>query len=196
MSKYHISPSTGRPNLCHASVRTCPVGGAEDHYASKEEARAGFEEKMKQETLPPAKSKTIEIGSKDYYKMLKRENEALRADNEKAKRGMLVGAPNYELSKFIDTMDSLGKTGRRLQEEEAAINRKLRELDPDYPAHRQEAAQRAWDKLSSTNDEFDREAIEAAFEEVKDDPHFTGYQADDFGSAHEMFDELVMIREF
>lgn len=104
------------------------MGSAKEHYSSKEEGRAGFEEKMNKETLPPAKYRTIEVGSGSSSVL------------------------------------------------------------------RQEAAGRAWDKLSATNDEFDREVIDAAFEEVKDDPHFEGYIAEDFGSTHEMFDELVMIR--
>jgi hypothetical protein len=44
--KYHISPTTGRPNLCSAKVRDCPFGGEADHYATKEQARAGYEKKM------------------------------------------------------------------------------------------------------------------------------------------------------
>lgn len=57
MTKYHISPTTGRPNQCTASVRTCPVGGAGDHFNSKEEAKKAIEERAKatHETLPTLK---------------------------------------------------------------------------------------------------------------------------------------------
>ena len=48
MVKYHISPASGRPNICRAKVK-CPIGGESDHYASKEEARAAYEKKMSQD---------------------------------------------------------------------------------------------------------------------------------------------------
>lgn len=46
MARYHISPTTGRPNQCTATVRACPVGGESEHYASKEEARGAYEKTM------------------------------------------------------------------------------------------------------------------------------------------------------
>lgn len=46
--KYHISPETGHPNLCKAQEGNCPVtketGGS--HYATKDEARIGYESSM------------------------------------------------------------------------------------------------------------------------------------------------------
>ena len=41
--KYHISPSTGNPNKCSASVKPCPLGGENEHYPSKEAAREAYE---------------------------------------------------------------------------------------------------------------------------------------------------------
>lgn len=41
--KYHISPSTGNPNKCYASVKPCPLGGESDHYPTKEAARNAYE---------------------------------------------------------------------------------------------------------------------------------------------------------
>lgn len=54
--KYHISPKTGRPNLCKAEVMDCPVGPAFDgevagnlpHFETKEEARAYVETKNRE----------------------------------------------------------------------------------------------------------------------------------------------------
>lgn len=43
MSKFHISPTTGRVNICRATVQACPIGG--DHYDSKESAHAAYESK-------------------------------------------------------------------------------------------------------------------------------------------------------
>lgn len=36
MTNYHINKNTGRPNLCTATKRACPVGG--DHFPTKEAA--------------------------------------------------------------------------------------------------------------------------------------------------------------
>lgn len=44
--KYHISPSTGRPNICRATKTACPYGGAEAHYDSKDQARKAYEKSM------------------------------------------------------------------------------------------------------------------------------------------------------
>lgn len=47
--KYHISPETGRPNQCTATVRGCKYavdGEIPEHYDSKEDARKGYEKTM------------------------------------------------------------------------------------------------------------------------------------------------------
>lgn len=51
--KYHISPETGRPNICRATVKPCPLGGEGDHYPSKEEAREAYEKKKQAEVVAP-----------------------------------------------------------------------------------------------------------------------------------------------
>lgn len=63
MAKYHISPTTGRPNLCTANKRPCPVGGADDHYPTKEAARQGYENNMHAQTLAVAVSKKVPGGA-------------------------------------------------------------------------------------------------------------------------------------
>ncbi len=45
MAKFHLKEN-GEPGRCRAFLRACPLGGEDEHYSSKEEARAGFEEKM------------------------------------------------------------------------------------------------------------------------------------------------------
>ena len=49
MTRYHINPNTGNPNICRASVMDCPIGGA--HYKSEKDARAGFEAIMKDDVI-------------------------------------------------------------------------------------------------------------------------------------------------
>ena len=46
--RYHISPKTGNPNLCHAEKRPCPLGEGVEHYSTKAEARWAFEMKMEE----------------------------------------------------------------------------------------------------------------------------------------------------
>lgn len=61
--KYHISPETGRPNQCTATVRGCKYaenGEMPEHYDSKEDARKGYESQMKDQTLAPQTKKPVE----------------------------------------------------------------------------------------------------------------------------------------
>jgi len=46
MTVYHINPETGNPGICRANKKPCPHGGAENHFESKEEARASFEKRQ------------------------------------------------------------------------------------------------------------------------------------------------------
>jgi hypothetical protein len=50
MARYHINPETGRPNQCTAKVR-CRFGTDTQHFDSKEEARAGYEKQMQNQTV-------------------------------------------------------------------------------------------------------------------------------------------------
>lgn len=42
MAKYHINPETGNPGVCRAT-KQCRFGSANEHYGSKDEARAAYE---------------------------------------------------------------------------------------------------------------------------------------------------------
>lgn len=50
--KFHVS-ADGTPHQCFASIRPCPLGGQDEHYASETEARAAFESSMASETFTP-----------------------------------------------------------------------------------------------------------------------------------------------
>lgn len=50
--QYHINPETGRANKCYAKKKACPFGGKDSHYATKDEARDAYEQRMKKTTLP------------------------------------------------------------------------------------------------------------------------------------------------
>lgn len=57
---YHISPSTGNPNICRAKTGNCPYGSPEEHYGSKDEARKAYEATQAAGT-PQASSKPRDI---------------------------------------------------------------------------------------------------------------------------------------
>lgn len=81
MAKYHISPKTGAPASCRASKKPCPIGGESDHYTTKEEARAGYEAKMREQELPsntkPSKSGKYSKETVDTWNELRSTKEAI-----------------------------------------------------------------------------------------------------------------------
>lgn len=46
MPKYHINPATGNPNVCRARAGGCPFASEDNHYDTKEDARAAYEASM------------------------------------------------------------------------------------------------------------------------------------------------------
>jgi len=68
MTKYHINPKTGNPNICHAENDRCPFGSADNHFDSKVEARTVFEKN--QERIENAKH-----GVKQLKKIIIRNND-------------------------------------------------------------------------------------------------------------------------
>lgn len=61
-TKYHVS-ADGNPHKCFASVRPCPLGGPEEHYASEADARQAFEASMADQTFPTDGKKGYTITS-------------------------------------------------------------------------------------------------------------------------------------
>jgi len=64
MTKYHLNPTTGDPGLCKAVNGRCPFGTDEEHFSSKEEARAGYELLQSVFTKPVEHSKATLIALK------------------------------------------------------------------------------------------------------------------------------------
>jgi hypothetical protein len=48
-TKYHISPTSGRPNKCYANTKPCPLGGPEDHFPTREKAVKAIEKRAEEE---------------------------------------------------------------------------------------------------------------------------------------------------
>lgn len=64
--KYHISPESGRPNICRAVKGVCPIAksGNTEHFDTKEEARAFYENSQKSSTVPTKLTKKSKEASK------------------------------------------------------------------------------------------------------------------------------------
>lgn len=92
-NKYHINEKTGRPNICRAEIKECPVGG--EHYESKEEARAGYEQQQKDKgkALKTLK-KSSKKNSKESLKQQAVESAAKDGFNKKKYRAYLDKAYN------------------------------------------------------------------------------------------------------
>lgn len=88
--KYHLSKTTGRPNICNAKTRACPIGGEEDHFANKEEAQAAYENRMKDDVVPAGVKKTSSVES-----LRKAYDEAVRYDGDD--RGERITAARTKL---------------------------------------------------------------------------------------------------
>ena len=69
--QYHINPKTGRPNICRAHVRACPIAGPNAHFSTKDQAVKSYEKSMQKDLLstvsksskqppPPLKSGSAE----------------------------------------------------------------------------------------------------------------------------------------
>lgn len=70
MAKYHINPQTGNPGVCRASIQ-CRFGGQSSHFATKEEARADYEDSQKLlATTPQSPNEAFDLVEKDFKRGL------------------------------------------------------------------------------------------------------------------------------
>lgn len=138
MPKYHISPVTGRPNMCYASVRSCPVGGEDAHYESKEEARSAYEKDMSDETFPTIKlSKPMKIGSKEYHQFRDREISKQIEENNKIKKAILANPDPNDWEGTMRRMSEVDAHGKRLKKEKLDNDSKLAEFPAEVPINNQ-----------------------------------------------------------
>jgi hypothetical protein len=92
--KYHINPATGEPRVCNATVRACRYGGSEDHFESKDDARAAYEEKHAQASVLRGTPKLLDgpRGDRLFPTM------AERVKNPPKLRSELTSNPNRSVS--------------------------------------------------------------------------------------------------
>lgn len=78
--KYHISPKTGRPNLCDAKPGNCPLknddGSDPQHFSDKPTARAFYEESMKEKEFDTLSKEDEEPKELSYDLSVENVNEA------------------------------------------------------------------------------------------------------------------------
>lgn len=93
MTKYHISPKTGKPNVCKAK-NECPVTGEHGgkHFESKEEAIVGAEHRAK------AENTTLDEFESKFRKILGEENPHFE------------GTLNYCFKNFREAEEELAQT--------------------------------------------------------------------------------------
>lgn len=80
MPRYHINPETGRPNVCNAKTqcRFAVDGKEPEHYASKDEARKGYELSQVNETIPESLTKGAGEINSPYSSSGREKREKLR----------------------------------------------------------------------------------------------------------------------
>lgn len=135
MTKYHINPETGRANQCYAK-KTCRFGADTKHYATKEEARAGYEKSMKDSTVSKplkkssekasAESKPLEIipGVPPVLSKLEINQEAYDIYEEMREMGV-----DYRISEILEMRDV---TLKDIEEEERSGNYSVGVKIPGY----------------------------------------------------------------
>lgn len=99
MSKYHINPKTGNPGLCKADTK-CPFGSEEQHYASKDEARAAYERTAQDEVTSFIEKKQIQIITEATWENWKNMPSGGQVKSYGNTKGFVV-APRHRGEKFL-----------------------------------------------------------------------------------------------
>lgn len=102
MAKYHIT-AKGDPGVCRAT-KSCPLGGENDHFDSKEAAREAFEERQETQALVDGLRK-----SPDFIEMKAVPKEHLMHPQQKAHRvgGFFVSSrpvPSIDAKGGVETL--------------------------------------------------------------------------------------------
>lgn len=61
---FHINPKTGNPGNCLASAGKCPFGTDEEHFTSREAARASYEGKMSEDKVSSNEQKIVSANAR------------------------------------------------------------------------------------------------------------------------------------
>ena len=132
MTKFHLSANG--PTVCHATVRPCPVAGAEGHFANRKDAASAYEEKLAGESGSFATQKRPRTMDPS---VLQAEAEGLKQSDrlgiwDEAWQGVVEGH-HIKLMEF--SAEDRGKTGRELAEALAAAVADEDNWDEEERAH-------------------------------------------------------------
>lgn len=174
---YHISPTTGNPNQCGAKPGNCPFGADAEHFETKDEARAAFEEKQAN-PIPTATSKpsspAVEVDPEQPDELWARMGGRRIFKAEVAELLTAPGEDNWSVARLedgsfinrhgLDPLHNRGKLGNtaeafRRDLIEKASKRKplLRVVNGDFPLDE------ARDYLANDPNASVKKAAEAAF---------------------------------
>lgn len=126
MAKYHINPQTGDPGVCKAIAGGCPFGGEEEHYTSKEAARAAYETHFVETQEKEADLNKPLPNLSDLYKKSPRGNIGL-----KKQYGMLNGIQADLNAGYIEPAQARSRISLLVKDLEARKDQD--ENDPNYP---------------------------------------------------------------
>lgn len=78
MTKYHIT-KRGEPGVCRAA-KSCPLGGESEHYETKADAAAAYENAQRDQTLPAAQSEGLSTDDRKSFRQFL-DNDSLHDNN-------------------------------------------------------------------------------------------------------------------
>lgn len=116
MAKFHIGRN-GTPALCKAQKGSCPFGGEEQHYNTKEEAQKHVETKLAQEYNVYNGNKRSDISNSPA---LNNTNQLSAAEEE-------INLSTGEIQHIYTTLTALRETGVNLNSKEGRDNKIVRE---------------------------------------------------------------------
>lgn len=119
--KWHLSRETGRPNLCRAEIRECPVGG--EHFFDKGLAREAYERRKKHHEIPAGMRKPA---TKDTRKL---ENPKVEKALELANELVSEHLPTFWSVKLLNAKRTLGYCDYR--NNRIVLSRSWMEVLPD-----------------------------------------------------------------
>jgi hypothetical protein len=149
--RYHISPTTGNPNICRAQPGNCPFGAEEPHYTSKEDARVGYEELQKPVASPLKKQQTftLRIDQENGYLTPEWAEQVKLQDVSCPRCGKET--PPAQMTMLINNDWAYCSCGRRYD-----INEMKVELTPNNPSYRfldkEEVKATTWYHATSRDD--------------------------------------------
>lgn len=112
MTKYHIN-SKGLPAVCRATKRPCPLGDADSHFNSKEEAENFITEQNEIEFGIIPEDDVDKVDPEKFFEQIRKDNESFEEFTEKKGISDFVNSLSaYNKSSIIGLYSSLDNNKR------------------------------------------------------------------------------------